>query len=201
MTRNKLLYGGVTLGLMAGAFVVGTAVAKGPAKTAPDLLLLKDAQWTPLMKEGPLPAVAPIQGDGSKGAYEGYLKLPAGFESPPHSHTNDYWSVLVQGKMTHWAANGGSEKDAKQLGVGDLTFMPGKLEHISKCYPGADCILVVVQKGKFDFIPAKVAAKPADKGGSGGGEKATAAKAGDKPAEKTTAAAPAPAAPAAPAKK
>jgi hypothetical protein len=195
MTRSKLLYGGVTLGLMAGAFVVGTAVAKGPAKTAPELSLLKDAQWTPLMKEGPLPAVAPIQGDGTKGAYEGYLKLPAGFESPPHSHTSDYWSVLVQGKMTHWAVNGGSEKDAKQLGVGDLTYMPAKLEHISKCYPGAECIMVVVQKGKFDFVPSKTAAKPAEKP-AGGGEKAAAAKPGDKPAEKTAAAAPA-----APAKK
>ena len=188
MTRTKLVYGGATLALMLASFAVGTAVAKG-SKTI-ELSQLKDAAWTPLMKEGPLPAMAPIQGDGTKGAYEGYLKLPAGFESPPHSHTNDYWSVLVQGKMTHWAVNGGSEKDAKQLGVGDLTYMPAKLEHISKCYPGADCIMVVVQKGKFDFIPAKTAAKPADK---------PAGKPGEKPMEKTAAAAPA--APAAPAKK
>src|SRR5215470_7442419 len=98
MTRTKLIYGGVTFGLMLGSFVVGTAVAKGPAATAPDLKLLKDATWTALMKD-PLPAVAPITGDGTKGAYEGYLKLPAGFESPVHSHTNEYWSVLIQGKM------------------------------------------------------------------------------------------------------
>ena len=153
MTRNKLLYAGVTLGLTVGAFVVGTAVAKGPAKTL-ELSALKDANWTPLMKEGPLPAVAPIQGDGTKGAYEGYLKLAAGFESPPHSHTSDYWAVLVQGQMTHWAADGGSEKDSKAIGVGGVTHMPGKLVHVSKCYPGADCVMVVMQKGKFDFIPA-----------------------------------------------
>jgi hypothetical protein len=162
MNKTKLLYAGVTFGLMVGAFVVGTAVAKGPA--AVELKPLSEAQWTPLMKEGPLPAVAPIQGDGTKGAYLGYLKLPAGFESPPHMHTNDYWSILVQGKMTHWAANGGSEKESKQLGVGDLTHMPGKLDHVSKCYPGAECIMVVMQKGKFDFIPSKaVAAKMPEK--------------------------------------
>jgi len=157
------LFGALAL---AAAFSAGYAVAKVATATAPDLKPLKDAQWTPLMKEGPLPAVAPIEGDGTKGAYTGYLKLPAGFESPPHSHTNAYWSVLVQGKMTHWAANGGSEKEAKQLGVGDLTYMPAKLEHISKCYPGAECIMVVMQKGKFDFVPAKaakVAEKPAEK--------------------------------------
>jgi hypothetical protein len=163
MTRTKLLYSGATLGLMIGAFVAGTAVAKNSAAKAPELTQLKDQTWTPLMKEGPLPAMAPIQGDGMKGAYGGYLKLPAGFESPPHSHTNEYWSVLVQGKMTHWAANGGSEKEAKQLGVGDLTYMPAKLEHISKCYPGQECIMVVMQKGKFDFLTSKTAAKAADK--------------------------------------
>jgi hypothetical protein len=173
MTRTKLLYCGATLGLTIGAFVAGSAVAKGGAAKAPELTQLKDMTWTPLMKEGPLPAMAPIQGDGTKGAYEGFLKLPAGFESPPHSHTSDYWSVLLQGKMTHWAANGGSEKESKQLGVGDLTYMPGKLEHISKCYPGAECIMVVMQKGKFDFVLSKTAMKTADKG------------AADKTAEKT----------------
>ena len=170
--KTKLLYGSLTIGLVLGAFALGTAIAKGAAPKAPELSNLKDMTWTPLMKEGPLPAMAPIQGDGTKGAYMGYLKLPANFESPPHSHTNEYWSVLVQGKMTHWAVEGGSEKDAKVLNVGDLTHMPAKVVHISKCFPGADCILVTMQKGKFDFIPAKTAAKPGDKPM-------------DKPAEKT----------------
>jgi quercetin dioxygenase-like cupin family protein len=159
MTKKTFVQVGVLATLMTGSFALGTAVAKEKAPKLPELSLLKDAKWTPIMKEGPLPAVAAIQGDPTKGAYEGYLKLPAGFESPPHSHSYDYWAVLVQGKMTHWAANGGSEKDAKQLGVGDLTFMPAKVDHVSKCYPGADCIMVVVQKGKNDFIPAKAVAK------------------------------------------
>jgi hypothetical protein len=165
MTKKTLGWISMTAMVAAAAFGAGVAVAKSAPKM-PELSLLKDATWTPLMKEGPLPAMAPIQGDGTKGAYEGYLKLPAGFESPIHKHTNDYWAVLVQGKMTHWAADGGSEKDAKQLGVGDLTFMPAKVDHISKCYPGADCIMVVVQKGKFDFIPQKAVAakdKPMEK--------------------------------------
>jgi quercetin dioxygenase-like cupin family protein len=104
--------------------------------------------------KGDLPAAAPIEGDATKGAYFGYVKLPAGLESPPHSHTNDYWSVLIQGQMTHWAADGGSEKDSKAIGPGGWTHMPAKVAHISKCYPGADCIMVMVQKGKSDFVPA-----------------------------------------------
>jgi quercetin dioxygenase-like cupin family protein len=210
--KTKLIYGSLTVALVLGAFALGTAIAKGAAPKAPELSNLKDMTWTPLMKEGPLPAMAPIQGDGTKGAYMGYLKLPANFESPPHSHTNEYWSVLVQGKMTHWAVEGGSEKDAKILNVGDLTHMPAKVVHISKCFPGADCILVTMQKGKFDFVtPKAVATKDEKKDAKAATASAAPAPAAAAPlapptAAKTPAAAPAPApggamAPAAPAKK
>jgi len=155
MTKKKVLWGGLVAALMGASFVMGAVWAKTPpAPKLPVLTKLGEAQWTPLMKDSPLPAISPIQGDAMKGAYLGYLKLPAGFTSPPHSHSSDYWAVVVQGKATHWLPSG-SEKDAKQLTVGDLTFMPGKTEHISKCFPGVECIMVVMQKGKFDFVPGK----------------------------------------------
>ena len=142
------------VGLTSASFVAGLAVAKGAAKT-PVLTTLTEETWTPLMKEGPLPAFSNIEGDATKGAHYAYLKLPAGFTSPAHSHSTDYWAVLVQGKMTHWAVDGGSEATAKPLGVGDLTYMPAKVQHVSKCFPGTECIMAVFQKGKFDFIVAK----------------------------------------------
>jgi hypothetical protein len=152
MTKKRLFAASAAVAALAiGSFVAGHAVAKGAAKV-PELTAFSELAWTPIMG-GPLPAIAPIEGDAMKGAYFGYLKLPAGFESPPHMHTNDYWAVLVQGQMTHWAADGGSEKDSKAIGVGGWVHMPGKVAHISKCYPGADCIMVMVQKGKNDFIP------------------------------------------------
>jgi hypothetical protein len=160
MNKKTLVVTGIVLGLTAGSFAAGLAVAKAGSKP-PVLSALADAKWTPLMKEGPLPASAPIQGDATKGSHFSYLKLPAGFTSPPHSHGSDYWAVLVQGKMTHWAANGGSEADAKPLGVGDLTYMPAKTEHVSKCFPGSECIMAMYQKGKFDFITSKVPPAPA----------------------------------------
>ena len=163
MKKTTLTLTALVLGLTSASFVAGLAVAKGPAK-AVALTPLAEQSWTPLMKEGPLPAFANIEGDATKGAHFAYLKLPAGFTSPPHSHGSDYWAVLVQGKMTHWAVAGGSEAEAKPLGVGDLTYMPAKLDHVSKCFPGAECIMAVFQKGKFDFVVAKepkVAAKDA----------------------------------------
>ncbi len=165
MKKKNLIWGGTVVGLMVGSFIAGTAIAKGPAAPkVPVLSSLADAKWMPLMKDvGALPALAPISGDPMKGGYVAYLKLPAGFVSPPHSHSGDYFGVVVQGKMTHWAVDGGSEKDAKTLMPGDLTFMPGKLDHVSKCFPGADCVVVLIQKSKFDFTPAKApkAATPA----------------------------------------
>ena len=155
MQKKTFALTATVLALTSASFVAGLAVAKGAAKM-PVLSALADAKWTPLMKD-PLPAFAPIEGDAMKGAHFAYLKLPAGFTSPPHSHGSDYWAVLVQGKMTHWAAVGGTEAEAKQLGVGDLTFMPAKTDHISKCFPGAECIMAMFQKGKFDFVPAKEA--------------------------------------------
>jgi quercetin dioxygenase-like cupin family protein len=155
MTKTTLLLRGFVTAVALGGAVVGTALATTQPRSI-GLKSLKDAVWTPLMG-GPL-AAAPIQGDATKGPYEGYVKLPAGFVSPSHSHSHDYWAVPVQGKMTHWATQGGSEKSAKQLGVGDLTHMPANVEHISKCFPGEDCIVVVVQQGNFDFVPG--AAKP-----------------------------------------
>jgi hypothetical protein len=154
MSRKKFMGGIVVAGIMAG-LVAGAATARAVSPKVPVLTSLTDAKWTPLMKGSPLPALAPIRGDFGKGPYEAYLKLPAGFVSPVHSHTDDYWAVLVQGKMTHWAADGGSEKDSKVLSPGDLTFMPGKSDHVTKCFPGQDCIVVIAQRVKFDFIPGK----------------------------------------------
>ncbi len=143
----------------AALFASGLLAKGAGKKKMPELTNQSELKWTPLMS-GPLPAIAPIKGDPMKGAFYAYLKLPAGFESPAHSHSSDYWGVLITGKMTHWAPKDGqTEKDGKQLAPGDLTHMPGGLVHVSKCYPGEDCLIALVQNAKFDFIPAD---KPAE---------------------------------------
>src|SRR5437868_14983455 len=91
MKKTTFALTATVLALTSASFVAGLAVAKGAAKM-PVLSSLADAKWTPLMKEGPLPAFAPIEGDAMKSAHFAYLKLPAGFTSPVHSHTSDYWA-------------------------------------------------------------------------------------------------------------
>jgi hypothetical protein len=38
---------------------------------------------------------------------------------------------------------------------GSYWSMPAKLEHVSSCAPGADCVMYIWQKTKFDFLPGK----------------------------------------------
>ena len=69
MTKKTILaLSAVALG--AASFAAGIAVAKGAAK-APEHTSFSELTSTPLMKEGPLPAMSPIEGDAMKGAYIG----------------------------------------------------------------------------------------------------------------------------------
>src|SRR5438093_1632717 len=115
---------------LGGAFGVGVAVAKPPA--APTTSAYSDMKWESPMGEGG-PQVSPLWGDMKKAGDTGFLlKLPAGFVSPMHSHTNDYWAVTIQGSMSHWS-DAQTEKDAIALPAGSYTMMPGKMKHTSKC--------------------------------------------------------------------
>jgi hypothetical protein len=45
---------------------------------------------------------APAYGDLTHGPHGTFIKMPAGFVSPVHTHTEDYWGVVISGV----AANG-----------------------------------------------------------------------------------------------
>jgi hypothetical protein len=67
---------------------------------------------------------------------------------------------------------------AKKMTPGSYWTMPAKLEHVSSCAAGTDCVIFVWQKTKFDFAEVKVpgagsAAKAEPpKAGSGAGSAA-----------------------------
>jgi hypothetical protein len=182
MTRTRILYATASLLIAGLAFVAGHAVGAGAPKTS-TYMMPTDLKWTPIDPNAGAagPQISPINGDPMKGAHYTLMKLPAGFVAPMHSHSNEYWSVQVQGTMTHWEETG-TEAAAKKIGPGGWWSVPGKIKHQDHCLPGADCILAVVQKKKFDF-KAAVAAAPAPAKGA-------------EPAKPAT-----PATPAAPAKK
>jgi beta-alanine degradation protein BauB len=135
----------ITVAIAAGAFLAGVSVGgpkKQPTFTAVSELTYKDLGG---------PQLADLWGNHEKGAFGGILKIPAGFTSPMHTHKGDYQAVQIQGTSSHWLVGEDGTK-AKKLPPGSYWTMPGKLPHVSSCDKGADCLILVVQKTKFDFV-------------------------------------------------
>ena len=140
---------------MIGSAVIGFAVAlavtvaiaadSGPSKNLP-VTKLKFFETG----VGPLQAAA-AYGDLQKGAHGTYIKMPAGFVSPPHTHTEDYYGVVISGV----GANDLPGAQDVELPAGSYWFQKGKEVHVTKCLSANECIFFIVQPGKFDYIAAK----------------------------------------------
>ncbi len=158
MSKKVLKLSVVMSSLVLGGFFAGVAVGK--TSKAPTFTAKEELQWVDLGG----PKLAGLSGNPQKGPYIGLLQLPggsAGFTSPWHSHSGDYEAVQITGTSTHWVKGEDGTK-AKKMTPGSYWTMPGKVDHISQCEKGAECLVLVMQKKKFDFLPGKED-KPTDK--------------------------------------
>jgi beta-alanine degradation protein BauB len=94
---------------------------------------------------------APAFGDLTHGPHGTFIKMPAGFVSPLHTHTEDYWGVVISGV----AVNGRPGGTDVQLPVGSYWYQKGGEPHVTKCISPNECIFFVSQGGKFDYVTAK----------------------------------------------
>ena len=126
--------------------------AAAPAHAASKAVLIPSAElkWTDLAN---FPGVktAVIQGDPDKGAAHFFMKLPAGFSAPMHFHNADHWVAVVSGTLV-LQTEGGAET---QLPAGSGFGFTGKKQHTTKCAEGADCVLFIDSRGKWDVIPVE----------------------------------------------
>ena len=122
------------------------ASAKGGHAT---LVPAADIKWTDV--EGfPGVKMAALQGDPGKGANHNMQKLPAGFQAPMHHHTSDHYVLVVSGTMVLTV-----EGKETKLPPGSYFAFTGKKEHLTKCEAGADCVLFVDARGKWDVVVPK----------------------------------------------
>ncbi len=91
----------------------------------------------------------PAYGDLAHGAHGTFIKMPAGFVSPAHTHTADYWGVVISGV----GANGPVGGTDVPLPVGSYWFQKGGELHVTKCISSNECIFFINQAAKFDYIP------------------------------------------------
>jgi len=90
---------------------------------------------------------APAYGDLAHGPHGTFIKMPAGYVSPTHTHTEDYWAVVVLGVMVNKKPNGSDIP----LPAGSYFFQKGGEPHITKCISPNESIFFINQAGKFDY--------------------------------------------------
>ena len=136
----------------------GEAKAKSAPKAkagAPIFMPAGDLKWADLDPTGaPGVKIADVWGDHTKGDYGAFLKFPAGFLAPLHTHTSAIKIVVISG--TYMQTPEG--KPEEQMGPGSYVFQPGgNYKHISACDKGSECLLFIESNGKFDLKPVGAA--------------------------------------------
>lgn len=131
--------------LAASAFLTHAACAVETSVNVPvSDLRFSDAGVGPLK-------VASGFGDIGKGAHGSFVKFPAGYATPLHSHSEDYYGVVISGVVANEAS--ASAKD-RPLPPGSYWFQKGKTAHVTRCISTTECVLFISQKGRFDFVDA-----------------------------------------------
>ena len=90
---------------------------------------------------------APAYGDLAQGPHGTFIKMPAGYVSHTHTHSEDYWAVVVSGVMVNKKPDG----EDVALPVGSYYFQKGGESHVTKCISPTECLFFVSQDGKFDY--------------------------------------------------
>ena len=137
----------ITGGAMAGADGASNAAAK-PNVNMP----VTELKWgsTGVIGSNGIDTLqaAHAYGDSSKGAHATLIKMPAGFVSTVHTHTHDYYGVVINGVAANASVG---EKDVP-LPPGSYWFQPGGKPHVTKCISTTECIFFISQEAKFDYL-------------------------------------------------
>ena len=120
-----------------------------------------DLKWTDLDPKGaPGVKISDLWGDHTKGAFGAFLRLPAGFAAPLHTHTHAMKVVFLSGTYIQ-APEGKAEV---RLGPGSYMMQPGgNYRHTTSCDKASDCVFFVESDGAFDLKPVAGGNEPAKK--------------------------------------
>ena len=129
--------------------------SKSGSSTTPIFTPSGDLKWVDLDPKGaPGVKIADLWGDHTKGAYGAYLKLPAGFTTPLHTHSHPMKVIFVSGTYLQTPEG----KAQVRLGPGSYMMQPaGNYKHVTACDQSADCVFFVESDGPFDLKPVKTA--------------------------------------------
>jgi len=118
--------------------------------TQPIFISATELEWFDLDPENaPGVQLATLWGDPAGGAFGAFMLLPAGFDSPLHTHTHPMKVVFVSGTYIQ-------EPDGKpivHLGPGSFMMQAGgDYRHRTSCDTDSDCVFFVESAGGFDMF-------------------------------------------------
>src|SRR5262249_49698078 len=162
MRARHVLAFAVSFVIAAAVLAQGSAEKKmesAPKSAASRLVVMPaaDVKWADLDPKGaPGVKIADQWGDHAKGAFGAFVKFPAGFAVPLHTHTNDFKIVVISGTFVQ-APEG---KPEFRLGPGSYLMQPGgNYKHTSACDKASECLFFLQSTGKFDLKPVVAAKK------------------------------------------
>jgi len=133
-------------------FAVGLVLAlpAAPQAQAPGANRYIPAEKLPWYQEAPqLPVMlAPLWGDRAHGEAGTLLKVPGGFDSGLHSHTADYWAVVVEGTWRHWVPSTGEGKSFELRPGSHWTQVKTQL-HQDACISRTPCTIFLFNKEPY----------------------------------------------------
>lgn len=146
--------GALVAALACAAMVAVASSASGPVHEGPSVSV--PASQVAFMASGIKTStgevyVGPAYGNLGTGRHGTFIRQPPGFVSANHTHTEDYYAVVVKGVMANTQTGG---KDVP-LPAGSYFFQKGEEDHVTKCISDTECLMFIVQAGKFDLIPSK----------------------------------------------
>jgi quercetin dioxygenase-like cupin family protein len=142
---------GAALLVSAAALAKDAAPKKGGATAS--FVAGSDLKWGDV-PDRPGVKLAVAQGDPAKGASHFFIKLPAGFSVPLHHHSPDHYVIVVAGTVVF-----NVDGQEHSLPAGSYFAFSGKKKHTTHCAEGAECVLFVDSRGKWDVLEEKAPKK------------------------------------------
>ena len=150
----------VVLVFLSAGFVLAQGASPAPKDAnAPVFMPAADLKW---QDDPNAPGVkfADVWGNHTKTGYGAFIKFPAGFTAPLHTHSHAAKIVVISGTFIQIPEG----KPEVRLGPGSYLMQPGKTyKHVTGCDKASECLIFSESTGAFDLIPVQGAGAPAKK--------------------------------------